>query len=98
ARCCTLAPYTRLFRSAVFIGVGFGRIGCLLNGCCFGDRCELPWGIQFPAGSVPFDVLVSRGFLTPDVMATFPLHPTQIYSSIDRSEEHTSELQSRENL
>lgn len=72
-----------LLMPAVFIGVGFGRIGCLLNGCCFGDRCELPWGIQFPAGSVPFDVLVSRGFLTPDVMATFPLHPTQIYSSID---------------
>lgn len=72
-----------LLMPAVFIGVGFGRIGCLLNGCCFGDRCELPWGIQFPAGSVPFNVLVARGFLTPDVPATFPLHPTQIYSSLD---------------
>jgi len=72
-----------LLMPAVFIGVGFGRIGCLLNGCCFGDRCSLPWGIQFPRGSIPFDVLTIRGFLLPDALATFPLHPTQIYSSVD---------------
>lgn len=23
----------------------FGRIGCLLNGCCYGGHCDLPWGI-----------------------------------------------------
>ncbi|WP_437228274.1 prolipoprotein diacylglyceryl transferase [Planctomicrobium sp. SH661] len=68
---------------AVFIGVGFGRIGCLLNGCCFGDRCDLPWGISFPKGSTTFTVLMERGFVSPDALATFPLHPTQIYSSID---------------
>lgn len=28
------------------IGHVFGRIGCLLNGCCYGGRCELPWGIS----------------------------------------------------
>ncbi|QDT66157.1 prolipoprotein diacylglyceryl transferase [Calycomorphotria hydatis] len=66
-----------------FVGLMFGRIGCLLNGCCFGDRCELPWGIQFPAGSVPFSILVERGFLDPASEATFPLHPTQIYSSLN---------------
>lgn len=68
---------------SVCIGVGFGRIGCLLNGCCFGDRCELPWGIVFPHDSVPFHALVQRGFLSPDALMTPALHPTQIYSSID---------------
>jgi len=68
---------------SVFLGMAFGRLGCLLNGCCFGDRCELPWAIQFPAQSVPFNVLVNRGFLDPQAAASLPLHPTQIYSSIN---------------
>ncbi|MBL4884918.1 MAG: prolipoprotein diacylglyceryl transferase [Planctomycetaceae bacterium] len=67
---------------SIFLGIGFGRIGCLLNGCCFGDRCELPWAITFPQGSVPFRVLVDLGFLDPSAVASFPLHPTQIYSTI----------------
>ena len=65
-----------------FLGLAFGRVGCLLNGCCFGDRCELPWGLHFPAGSVPWGVLVERGFLGPDSPATYALHPTQVYSAI----------------
>ena len=68
---------------SVFVGIGFGRIGCLLNGCCFGDYCPLPWGIEFPAGSGPFSALVYRGFLPPDALHTPPLHPTQIYSAVD---------------
>lgn len=68
---------------SVCVGVGFGRIGCLLNGCCYGDRCDLPWGIVFPHDSVPFMALVQRGFLAPDALASPALHPTQIYSAID---------------
>ena len=67
-----------------FIGLAIGRIGCVLNGCCWGDRCELPWGISFPkGGGVTFNALMDRGFLPPDAVWTFPLHPTQIYSSIN---------------
>ncbi|HUG18239.1 MAG TPA: prolipoprotein diacylglyceryl transferase [Planctomycetaceae bacterium] len=66
-----------------FIGLGFGRIGCLLNGCCYGDFCSLPWAIQFPPGSPPFETLVNRGFLDEMATASLPLHPTQIYSSIN---------------
>ncbi len=68
---------------SIFVGIGFGRIGCLLNGCCYGGRCDLPWAITFPQGSVPWQAMVQRGFLDPDSPATFALHPTQIYSSID---------------
>lgn len=68
---------------SVFVGIGFGRLGCLLNGCCYGDRCDLPWGIVFPSGSVPFQALVHRGFLPPDALASPVLHPTQIYSALD---------------
>ncbi|HUG92060.1 MAG TPA: prolipoprotein diacylglyceryl transferase [Planctomycetaceae bacterium] len=67
-----------------FIGLGIGRIGCLLNGCCWGDRCDLPWAISFPkGGGVTFRALMDGGFLPADALWTFPLHPTQIYSSIN---------------
>lgn len=68
---------------SVFVGIGFGRIGCLLYGCCYGDRCDLPWGIVFPAESITVQALIHRGFLPPDAMASPPLHPTQLYSSFD---------------
>ena len=32
----------------VMVGLGFGRIGCFLNGCCYGAPCSLPWGVRFP--------------------------------------------------
>lgn len=36
------------------IGLALGRIGCLLNGCCFGGVCEWPVALEFPAGSPPY--------------------------------------------
>jgi phosphatidylglycerol---prolipoprotein diacylglyceryl transferase len=33
---------------ALMIGLGFGRVGCFLNGCCHGTECELPWAVRFP--------------------------------------------------
>lgn len=68
---------------AVFVGIAFGRLGCFLNGCCYGNACSLPWAVQFPKESVPWNALVQRGFLMPDAIQTMPLHPTQLYSSIN---------------
>lgn len=68
---------------AVFVGIAFGRMGCLMNGCCFGDACSLPWAIKFPQDSLPWNAMVFRGFLTEDAVTTMPLHPTQVYSAIN---------------
>ncbi len=68
---------------SVFIGLGFGRIGCFLYGCCFGGTCSLPWAVRFPKDSVPYDSQISTGFITPDALASLPIHPTQIYSSVN---------------
>jgi len=38
----------------LMIGLAFGRVGCLLNGCCWGQACDLPWAVQFPYGSPPY--------------------------------------------
>jgi phosphatidylglycerol:prolipoprotein diacylglycerol transferase len=48
----------------VFLGVALGRIGCLLNGCCYGDRCEPSWwAAEFPPGSPPYEMQLSSGEL-----------------------------------
>ena len=31
-----------------FLGMAIGRIGCFLNGCCYGIQTKLPFGIKFP--------------------------------------------------
>lgn len=53
------------------LGIGIGRLGCFMNGCCFGLPTTLPWGVHFPAESVP-------SFVFPGV----PLHPAQLYLSL----------------
>ena len=55
---------------AVAFGLFLGRIGCFLNGCCFGKACALPWGVKFP-GQSPAGA----------IMGDVHLHPTQLYSS-----------------
>ncbi|MBI1869991.1 MAG: prolipoprotein diacylglyceryl transferase [Chlamydiae bacterium] len=30
-----------------------GRIGCFMNGCCFGRPTKMPWAVNFPQGSLP---------------------------------------------
>jgi phosphatidylglycerol:prolipoprotein diacylglycerol transferase len=40
-----------ILAAALPLGMAIGRIGCLLNGCCFGGVTDVSWGIVFPAGS-----------------------------------------------
>jgi phosphatidylglycerol---prolipoprotein diacylglyceryl transferase len=54
---------------SIALGNVFGRIGCLLNGCCYGRACSLPWAITFPADNP----------LNPP---TYPVHPTEIYDAL----------------
>ena len=39
--------------------LAFGRIGCFLNGCCFGKPTNLPWAVRFPYGSFAYQSQVS---------------------------------------
>jgi phosphatidylglycerol---prolipoprotein diacylglyceryl transferase len=48
---------------ALMVGLAIGRIGCLLNGCCWGGACNLPWAVQFPYGSPPFEQQFDDGQL-----------------------------------
>lgn len=53
-----------LFAPYIALGQAIGRIGCFLNGCCFGR--EVPWGIYFPVHDAhlhPTQIYESLGLL-----------------------------------
>lgn len=56
--------WTDLFAPVIALGYALGRIGCFLNGCCYGKICDLPWGIAFNYPGLP------EGHR----------HPTQLYA------------------
>ena len=48
AKRLSLLAMLDLFVPAVALAQGFGRIGCFLNGCCYGIPAHVPWSVQFP--------------------------------------------------
>ena len=76
AMCDAVAP-------ALAIGCAIGRVGCLLNGCCYGEACDLPWAITFPAGSLPWLHQVDAGMIGPEAARSLAIHPTQVYAALD---------------
>ncbi|MFZ2653406.1 MAG: prolipoprotein diacylglyceryl transferase [Victivallales bacterium] len=70
-----------VFGPSLAIGHFFGRIGCFMNGCCYGKPSELPWSVQFPAGSPPAVAFPSDP-LHPEACISQHLHPVQIYESV----------------
>jgi phosphatidylglycerol---prolipoprotein diacylglyceryl transferase len=57
ALCDVIAP-------SMLLGLALGRVGCLLNGCCFGGVCDHAWAVTFPPGSPPYLSQVARGQLS----------------------------------
>ncbi len=66
---------------AVAIPFGFAamRAGCYLQGCCFGDVCDLPWAVSFPPGTTAWQVHRLEGFIPRDAAASLAVHPLQLY-------------------
>jgi phosphatidylglycerol---prolipoprotein diacylglyceryl transferase len=67
---------------AVAAGIAFGRIGCFLNGCCYGSICELPWAVRFPFDTLPWFRQVESGLISVSATTSLPVHPSQLYASI----------------
>jgi len=62
------------------IGIAIMRIGCYLNGCCFGKETNLPWGVRFPLFSDAHMYELNKG--TANLLSVTPVHPTEIYELI----------------
>lgn len=66
---------------AVPLGLGFGRMGCLLAGCCFGTETSSAVGLSFPPLSPASEAQWKAGELPSMRAWSHAVHPTQIYES-----------------
>ena len=61
---------TDILIPSLALGIGIGRIGCFLNGCCPGSPGEYGWCMVFPESS-----------LTGSIYPQIHVHPTQLYET-----------------
>jgi phosphatidylglycerol:prolipoprotein diacylglycerol transferase len=67
---------------AVCAAMAVVRVGCFLEGCCFGTVTDGPLGVVFPAASPAWRAQVMQGFLRADAEQSLPVHPLQLYFSL----------------
>jgi phosphatidylglycerol:prolipoprotein diacylglycerol transferase len=63
------------------LGLAVTRIGCFLNGCCFGRPTRLPWAVEYPMGS-PVHLAQVAGGLVRREDWPLPVHPSQLYETV----------------
>lgn len=66
--CATVVP----------LGHALGRIGCFLNGCCFGRVCDSPISVAYPAHSPAWWEQVGAGLIGRGAPESLPVLPSQL--------------------
>jgi len=82
----SIRRYLDILSVSLMVGLAFGRVGCLLNGCCFGRVCSETWplAMRFPMYSEPLvkfdgtDNPFSQGTVAPSPVYAHQLKNNQI--------------------
>jgi len=72
-------PYRHVFDLVVpglILAQAIGRVGCTLNGCCYGIPTSLPWGVVY---THPESIAYTASLALPPGIG---LHPAQVYELI----------------
>jgi phosphatidylglycerol:prolipoprotein diacylglycerol transferase len=75
-------PVADLYAWIVPIGLGIQKIGCFMNGCCFGRTSDLPWAVDYPFGTNVHYHHYATGLIQEDSINSLLVHPVQLYESI----------------
>ncbi len=72
-----------IFAPGIALGIAIGRIGCFLNGCCWG-KISYTFGLRFPSTNNPpvYVDQVMRHLIKPGALYTLPVIPTQLLHSL----------------
>ena len=73
-----------IFAPGLALAIGIGRIGCFLNGCCFGKVTNSWIGVAFPRRWNPpvYETHLRNNWIQPGATSSLPVIPTQIISTI----------------
>jgi len=78
--------YLDILAIGLMLALVFGRIGCFLNGCCFGKPTNLPWAVRFPYNSFAY-----RSQISPNMARNRPQPrlqlPPEYFSYTDKNGE-----------
>ncbi len=66
---------------AMFTVLGCARLGCLLQGCCYGARSGV-FGVVFPEGAVVYHEQMRRELLAEGAAYSLPVVPTQAIEAL----------------
>jgi len=77
----SVARLADLSAPLVMLGLAFGRVGCFLNGCCWGHITQSFIGIRFPTGSAPFAEQQRAGKIDFGATHSEPVLPTQLFET-----------------
>ncbi len=67
---------------SIALGVFLTRIGCFLNGCCYGKPTDSLFGVRFPEESYAHRIHIKEGLISPASNHSLPVHPTELYESL----------------
>jgi phosphatidylglycerol:prolipoprotein diacylglycerol transferase len=64
---------------SMLVGVGLARVGCFLNGCCFGKLCDAFHCVRFPRGSAAYNFQLARKVVSGSAEWSAAVHPFPLY-------------------
>lgn len=74
-----IARFVDGFAPSVPVGIALARVGCFLNGCCYGSVCALPWGVTLPRESYTWYAQIEYGMIDHDAASSLAVHPLPMY-------------------
>lgn len=75
-------PIADHFAYILPVTIGIARFGCLFAGCCHGSPTDMPWGMHYGEGTIPFNLHLGQGMIDMDHTSSLAVHPTQLYDII----------------
>ncbi len=71
-----------LCAAVVPLGHAFGRVGCFLNGCCYGRACDSALSVTYPAHSPAWWEQVGAGLIGRGAPESLPVLPSQLIEAV----------------